>query len=250
MPEQQVMSYLTGLAGLAAIWLIVLIATKKHPWALAIGEDGAPSTSKFQMLVWTAAVVFAFLAIYQIRFSNGYRQGLPGLPTNLLVAMGISVATAVSAKSIAVNAQANNDAKAIAPFAGLAGPAVAADGPGLVPAVAPVAPVAAGAGDNVPPVGAVVASPVTVPTNKSGIFADDSGLPDLGKVQLVLWTLIAVGVFLSEVFALIQNPNCPRFDPKASSSACNLGLPDIGQTLMILMGLGNGAYIGKKIAES
>lgn len=213
MPMQQAMSYLTGLAGLAAFWLILLIATRKHPWALVIGEDGRPSTSKFQMLVWTAAVVFAFLAIFQIRFSSGYHDGLPGIPTNLLIAMGMSVVTAVSAKSIAVGSQTNDDAAA-------AGAAAAG-----VPVAAP-------------------------PPSQSGIFSDDNGTPDLGKVQLVLWTVIAIGVFLSEVFATIHCPNCSPFDPKIGNTACNLGLPDIGTTLMILMGLGHGAYLGKKIAES
>lgn len=213
MPEQQIMSYLTGLAGLAVLWLIVRIATGKHPWALVIGEDGRPSTSKFQMIIWTAAVVFAFLAIFQIRFSSGYRQVLPDVPTNLLIAMGISVATAVSAKSIAVGAQSKADAAAAT---------------------------SANAG-----------TPLTLlPASQSGIFAGDTGTPDFGKVQVVLWTLIAVGVFLSEVFALINCHTCPVFDSKIGEQACTLGLPDIGQTLMILMGLGHATYIGKKIAEN
>jgi hypothetical protein len=206
MPTQQAMSYLTGLAGLAVLWIILRIATKNNPWALVIGEDGRPSSSKFQILVWTAAVVFAFLAIYQIRFSSGYRDELPGVPTNLLIAMGISVATAVSAKSIAVKSQDKKNAAALA--AGLSMPSI------------------------------------VNPLSQSGLFSDVDGMPDLGKVQVVLWTLIAVGVFLSEVFALINCPNC------APNSVSKLGLPDIGQTLMILMGLGHGAYIGKKIAES
>ncbi len=213
MSMQQVMSYLTGLGGLAAFWLVLLIATKKHPWSLVIGEDGQASTSKFQMLVWTAAVVFGFLAIYQIRFSSGYLEDFPGVPSNLLIAMGISVVTAVSAKSIAVSSQAKSDAAAAA---------------APVPAVPAPAP----------------------PQSQSGIFCDDSGTPDLGKVQVVLWTVIAVGVFLSRVFAIIQQPHCPHFDPATGNTACSLSLPDIGQTLMILMGLGHGAYIGKKIAES
>jgi hypothetical protein len=210
MAGQQIVSYLTGLAGLAVLWLIVRVATGEHPWALVIGEDGRPSTSKFQMIVWTAAVVFAFLAIFQIRFSSGYRQVLPDVPTNLLIAMGISVATAVSAKSIASSYQAKSDAAA------------------------------AGAG----------APMADLTPSLSGIFAGDTGTPDFGKVQLVLWTLIAVGVFLSEVFALINYHNCPAFDPNVGEKACTLGLPDIGQTLMILMGLGHATYIGKKIAES
>jgi hypothetical protein len=204
---QQFMSYVTGLAGLAVLWVVLLIATKKHPWSLVIGEDGQPSTSKFQMMVWTAAVVFAFLAIFQIRFANGYRGELPGLPQNLLIAMGISVVTTVSAKSIATKSAA---AAAAAP------PPLVPTGPSL-----------------------------------SGIFCDDAGLPDLSKVQLVLWTVIGVGVFLAEVIAVVQNPNCPPFDPnKVPVPVCNLGLPDIGQTLMVLMGLGHGAYIGKKIADA
>jgi hypothetical protein len=160
------------------------------------------------MMVWTAAVVFAFLAIYQIRFSAGYGDGLPGLPNNLLIAMGISVVTAVSAKSIAISSQAKSTAT-----------------------------IAAAAAAGLP------AAPASLPS-QSGLFADDTGAPDLGKVQVILWTVIAVGVFLAEVFAIIHWPDNPP------GSIAHQGLPDIGPTLMILMGLGNGAYIGKKIAES
>jgi hypothetical protein len=207
------------LGGLAVFALILRIATGKRPWAIVIGEDGQPSTSKFQMVLWTAAVVFAFLAIYYIRFTNGSQQ-LPAIPTNLLIAMGISVTTAVSAKSIAVTSQAKSDA-----------------------ATANVAIAAAAAG--------VAVAPASAPApSQSGIFADDSGTPDLGKVQVMLWTLIAVGTFLFQVFALIHCPACCPAGAKVPCSIGNLGLPDIDQTLMILMGLGHGAYIGKKIAES
>jgi hypothetical protein len=216
MPEQQFLSYVTGLAGLAVSWLVVLVATRKHPWALVIGEDGRPSTSKFQMLVWTAAVVFAFLAIYEIRFSSGFGEDLPATPTNLLIAMGISVVTTVSAKAIAVNSQSDAAAAvAVVPTA------VAA-----APPAAPILP------------------------NQGGIFTDDAGRPDIGKVQVVLWTVIAVGVFLSNVFVLIHSPGSPHIDPRTNVATFPLGLPDISQTLMILMGLGHGAYIGKKLAES
>jgi hypothetical protein len=77
------------------------------------------------------------------------------------------------------------------------------------------------------------------------LFKDSSGSPDLGKIQLMLWTLIAVGVFLSGVFANIHNPGVCT-----PQGECKESLPDIGETLMILMGLGHGAYLGKKIAEN
>jgi hypothetical protein len=222
------------------MWIVLLIATGEHPWKLVIGTDGQPSTSKFQMLVWTAAVVFGFLAILEFRYSLGYHGEMPGMPTNLLIAMGISIATAVSAKSIAVNSQAKSDQQAAdaaaAAVAPPAAPVVVAAGEGAAVVAVPAA---------APP---VVVTVQNVATSKSGIFSDDSGMPDLGKVQLVLWTVIAVGVFLYSVIVLIQNPGCPTGSPAGANCGPDMGLPDIGQTLMILMGLGNGAYIGKKIA--
>jgi hypothetical protein len=223
MPLREAGAWFTGVIGLALVWIVLLIATKKHPWALVIGEDGRPSTSKFQIFVWTAAVVFAFLAIFELRFASGYYNGLPGVPTNLLIAMGISVATAVSAKSIAMNAQTTPDSAA--------GPAVT------------VAAVATPNDPATPAVAAVITPPPPTATQTGGIFTDDEGRPDLGKVQLVLWTVIAVSVFLSQVFAVV---NAAR----SVDAISKLSLPDIGRTLMILMGLGHGAYIGKKLAES
>lgn len=229
MEQQQFFSVLTGLGGLALLWIIIRIATRKQIWALAIGEDGRPSTSKLQMLIWTAAIVFAFLAIFQIRFSGGFRDALPNIPDNLLIAMGISVVTAVSAKSIAVNAANNSDN-------GDNAPSVIAPAASVPPAVAP---------DPVP------APSTAAPPGRSGIFAGDDGNPDLGKVQLMLWTFIAVGVFLTNVFALIKTPTCsPTGGTPCNVSLGSLALPDIGATLMILMGLGHGAYLGKKIAEN
>ena len=226
------MPYLLGLAGLGAFWLILLISAKKHPWHLVIGEDGQPSASKFQVILWTAAVIFAYLAIYQIRFSHGHPEGMPDLPQNLLIAMGISVVTSVSAKAIAVNAS-NNAATAAA----LAPPRMVATGPSVV-----------AQGQDGPP---VVVTPVMAapeadpPIDQSGIFLDSTGSPDLGKIQLVFWTLIAVGIFLSGVFYNIHHPGVCT-----AQGDCKESIPDIGETLMILMGMGHGAYLGKKIAES
>jgi hypothetical protein len=235
------MPYLFGFAGLGAFWLILLIATGQHPWSLTIGEDGRPSTSKFQMLVWLGTVVFAYLAIYEVRFSHGHPEGLPEIPQNLLIAMGISVATTIAAKAIAVNSS-NKAAASTGAGAGTTPALVAAGtsvvaavaGPGEVAAVV-VTPAAA------PPVAPVVAAAGSV--DQSDIFRDFTGSADLGKVQVVLWTFIAVGIFLCGVVTAINHPA-----PCVASGACGQGMPDIGQTLMILMGLGHGAYIGNKIA--
>ena len=205
---QFLMSFVTGLAGLCFFWIVLYLATRKHPWSLTMGEDNRPSTSKFQMLVWTGTVVFAYLAIYQIRFSQHHPEGLPAIPQNLLIAMGISAATTVSAKAIAVSSDKAAKIKTAAAL--------------------------------------VAGLPLPAPKSSlSGIFQDDEGSPDLGKVQVVLWTLIAVGIFLSGVFVEMYSPNTC-----VVGKECMTTIPDIGETLMILMGLGHAAYIGNKIAQS
>lgn len=73
------------------------------------------------------------------------------------------------------------------------------------------------------------------PNGKGGIFEDDDGSPDLAKVQLMIWTIIAIGVYLVSVYHNL--------------SAEKRVLPDIDKNLMVLMGLGHSAYLGKKLTE-
>jgi len=65
------------------------------------------------------------------------------------------------------------------------------------------------------------------------IFQDDSGVPDLGKVQIMAWTFIAI---VSYLIAIGHN-----------ISTNNPELPNIDKSLMALMGLGHAAYLGKKV---
>jgi hypothetical protein len=76
---------------------------------------------------------------------------------------------------------------------------------------------------------------VKAPSKLAGILRDDEGYPELAKMQLVAWTLIAVGVFLTEVIHMI------------SHAQFNKPLPDIDPTLVVLTGLGQAAYLGKKL---
>jgi|SRR5579871_866277 len=79
----------------------------------------------------------------------------------------------------------------------------------------------------------------SVPDNGGGrisqIFLDDGGFPDLSKVQMLAWTLIAVVVYLIAIFAKYHSGDWK--------------LPDIDNSLMVLMGLGHGAYLGKKLTS-
>ncbi|HUI89997.1 MAG TPA: IPT/TIG domain-containing protein [Anaerolineales bacterium] len=76
-------------------------------------------------------------------------------------------------------------------------------------------------------------------TDKPGlgsIFCDDDGEPDLSKIQMLAWTLIASCIYLSR---LVQTMHAALPE-----------LPDIDPAMMVLMGLGQGAYLGKKLTTT
>lgn len=73
--------------------------------------------------------------------------------------------------------------------------------------------------------------------NPRGIFLDDHGFPDLSKIQMMAWTFIAIGVYLINLSRILNAHPIEK-------------LPDIDSALMVLMGLGQGAYLGKKLTTS
>jgi len=70
-----------------------------------------------------------------------------------------------------------------------------------------------------------------------GLFSDDAGLPDLTKIQMLVWTFIAGAVYVFQVAHL-------------SDAALVAKFPDIDGALMVLMGLGQGAYLGNKLVST
>ena len=80
-------------------------------------------------------------------------------------------------------------------------------------------------------------------TNVGAIVKDDTGFPDLSKMQMMAWTVIAIGTYVIEVVSAIHGASVTK-----STEA--LKLPDIDSALMVLMGLGQGAYIGKKLVTT
>src|SRR6202453_689218 len=71
--------------------------------------------------------------------------------------------------------------------------------------------------------------------NTGGIFQDDSGAPELAKVQMMGFTIIAIGIFLATVIHQIVTDDISS------------GLPDIDSSLLVLMGISQGGYLGKKL---
>jgi hypothetical protein len=71
--------------------------------------------------------------------------------------------------------------------------------------------------------------------NTGGIFQDDGGSPELAKIQMIGFTIIAIGIFLATVIHQI------------AIGDVTAGLPNIDSSLMVLMGISSGGYLGKKL---
>lgn len=107
--------YLFGAGALLVFWIFSYIVTRKvAPWALAISEStvgrqlqGVLSVSKFQALVWTLITLFTYTSVFGARFlasePGAALRTLPSIPINLLVLMGLSVATAAGAKGVTIS---------------------------------------------------------------------------------------------------------------------------------------------------
>lgn len=73
---------------------------------------------------------------------------------------------------------------------------------------------------------------------RGGVLQDDTGYPDLAKIQMVGFTFIAVGVFLA------------TFIHEIHTNTFTSGLPNIDSSLLVLMGLSQGGYVGQKLVAS
>ena len=185
--------YGVGVAFVIALFGVYKLTTRAGFSTLFEGADGRLSTSKFQFFLWTIVVVFSYAALYTLKLlpPAPHFDPLSSLPENVLIALGMSVASASAAKVITVSYVNTNR----------------------------------------------ISKPPSTSGGKFGeIFQDDSGVPDLSKLQMIAWTFIAIATYLIAVGhnLITQNPE----------------LPDIDKSLMVLMGLGHTAYLAKKAVSS
>jgi len=134
------LAFLSAAAFTSMIYAAVRV-TGKH---LIHGADGRPSTSKAQWWIWTALVIFGYVAVFVERWLRGDPSVGIEVPQNLLMAMGFSGATMVAAKAI-TGAQ----------------------------------------------VARRLVDKARTSTALGGIFTDDDGIPDLGKIQNIAFTILA-----------------------------------------------------------
>jgi hypothetical protein len=76
------------------------------------------------------------------------------------------------------------------------------------------------------------------------LIRDDLGRPNLAKAQLMAWTAVAIGIFV------VSSVDAVSRTMAAASASAMPPLPDIEPTLLLLMGIGQGAYLAIKAVSS
>lgn len=221
-----VISFITILVITLVVSKIVRYAKRFHPtiktgfWDIIREGDWYPSLAIFQFLVWTFVITFAFLGIYLVRIFGGVLEAPPSIPINILALMGISVAVPIVSGGIS----------RIKYFSST--------------------------------VAAVKEPPTPLPPLST--MLEENSKPALTRFQMFGWTWIGIMIYIGILFSTVGTTlmdiedarTCQMLQPNQAEEfsqlhcdnpLTDLTLPDIDPTLVILMGLSQGAYLGGKI---
>lgn len=77
-------------------------------------------------------------------------------------------------------------------------------------------------------------------TDESSLTTNRDGKTDLVKIQMLVWTLVAVAVYLTIL---------KRFMENTVFETGTLPLPDIDTTFMVLLGVSQGGYVVNQLSE-
>ena len=224
-----VLPYGWGAVALVTLFFLIWIFTGSiNPFKMIVGADGRPSTSKFKPFLWTIAIVFSYVVIYAARIHKGYFEEISEIPVNVLIALGFDAATLIGAKAITESQIASGQTE-------------------KPPASEPSANT-----KNLTSSNTTNTTSTTANTSGPGaIVNDDKGFPDLSKMQTVAWTLLAIVVYLVCVDNTLESiQDLPQRVPGDPLPPEIKTLPDIGASLMVLIGLGDAAYLGKKLVTT
>lgn len=206
--------------------VIIRYARRSHPtiregfWDIIRGDDWYPSLAIFQFLIWTFIITFAFLGIYLVRIFGGVLEPPPAIPTNILALMGISVAVPILSGGISrIKYTTSTSASKDPP-------------------------------PQLPPLSTML---------------EENKKPALTRFQMFRWTWIGIIIYIAILFSTVTTtlgigdakvceqlqPNDIRFSQiHCGKPLTKMTLPDIDPTLVILMGLSQGGYLGGKIVTT
>lgn len=179
------------------------------------GASGLPpfSLGRCQMAIWTVAVLWAFLYVWQ------YTGDTPKISPSVLGLIGIAAGTSLSAAVVGANSRSQNIQKLTDLQAKLAEQTLAIGGSPLQ---------LTELRNEIERVTKQLA-----PQRTEGFFTDilsDGDGVSFHRFQMVAWTVALVVVF---VFGVIDQLEMREFD----------------KTLLALMGISSGTYVGFKISE-
>ncbi len=219
----------------AGIYAGAFLAIGAIPGVLR-GVDLYNSTSKLQTWLWGVALAYGLIGYLLARSSAGLPMDNFDVPEYLLTAVGFSITTGIGAKLIA-----RDKSTARVEDCGARSDRVEFA--------------------NVRDEGESVSAPRA---NLRDFVTDDHGRPDVQKLQLLLWTVFAVGLYIylthmgitDAVVEVVAGE--PGFEELTASedgktykwdSEALEKMPELPLPLLLLAGLGQVAYIGDKLVR-
>jgi hypothetical protein len=200
----------------------------------AVGADGRLSLSKLQFYIWTIVLVYCYslLALFRLTVASApqcildtaMQLGSLNVPANVWIVLGLSSATLIGAKGI-TSAQMRSN---------------------------------------------LISKTRVEPRIRLSdlVWDDTSNSFSLSRLQMLVWTIVAVSIYVITAYLSIKGQNAiyqhllsaSPFPPVSTDFMNRLaaypglhfvqGLPDVDNTLLVLMGLSQATYIGNKLTIS
>lgn len=257
-PVDAVYRWIALLVGFVIVVGLASLCAWGKPNRFLLGADNRYSNSKCQLALWFGVMMMVYLASIVVRvwvWGWGSLGGI-GLPEHLIALTGLSALTFGGAK--AITAQKVDNATRDAPAKVKEATAAAQQAAGAT-AVA----TAAAANPDTPPelqavhdaaagiavaaaqkLTAVAAATAGVkqggqPNILTDLFTNDSGQIDIGDFQMAFITLVAAVTFALQGYNFLGD-----------IAQGLTQLPDIDLTLLSTFGIGQGAYLVKKMASN
>jgi hypothetical protein len=216
------------IAALTVLMIAVGSSVTKHFWGILINERNLISLTRFQAVLWTILVLADFATVLLIRAWHGLPLKSLEIQPELLALMGISYASAVGTSILNANKS------------GMPTPPAAVDA----------------AQKNLNDTdGSSTAAQGVLYKNKdisdariSDMFEGDeladAQMIDMGKVQMFFFTIVSAVIFVGAAKGALTGPEAGALSD--ASKSIDVLIPKLPQTLIALMGVSHGAYLGNK----